>query len=356
MSTTFTELSSPAVLSWWSGIRLLRQRYPALLIGSNAVSSAGGAMQLLLHGWLAVAWGGSPLFLLLFAAARLAPKIILTVPAGVICDMIPRKRIMLAARIGYTAASLLPLVGLTGQMPMVWLFSGVILAGAIHAFDLSSSRAVFGDVIDRDDMLAAVAVNRAGSHVSSLLGPAVAFLLISRVGAGAALGVSAFLLATAALALVPLPRIHQLCGDREIKESAHGLFRYLRQTPTALILVLAGIIPAFVDKAVVLLLPSIAEGGDATMSMALMAPEAGALVAAAVLAFTPVHPGVRSLIAGALLYALFLALASTQSHQAAALVVALGFAGMASAGIGMTAHGHLQRLVPADMRGRVFAV
>jgi MFS family permease len=319
------------------------------------ISSLGGGMQLLLHGWLAVEWGHSPIFLAIFAAARIGPKLLLTVPAGIICDRMPRTRIMAVARTGYAVASLIPLVGLFGPLPIAWLLAGVVLAGTIHAFDLSSSRAAFGDIIERDDMHAAVAINKAASQVSSLIGPAVAFALMSYAGSGAALAVSATLLLAGALAIVPVPSIAHALTDQCEQVTTGGLFRYLRESPVAVMLILVGIVPTFTDKVVALLLPSVG-GGDGTVSMALVAPELGALVAAAVLAVAPVRLGVHALVALGFLYVGLIATASVQAGQAEALVLALAFAGMASAALNTTTHANLQRLVPAEMRGRVFAM
>jgi hypothetical protein len=90
--------------------------------------------------------------------------------------------------------------------------------------------------------------------------------------------------------------------------------------------------------------------------MALIAPEVGALAAACVLALAPIRLGVKALIVAAVLYAGFICVASLNSHQAEALVIALGLAGMASAALGTSTHASLQRAVPAEMRGRVFAM
>lgn len=355
MATTTLDISRDTT-GWWTGLRLLRQRLSGLLIGSNMISSLGGGMQLLLHGWLAVEWGHSPFFLAIFAVARIAPKIILTVPAGIVCDRFPRTRIMFVSRVGYAVASLIPLVGLFGPLPIAWLLSGVVLAGTIHAFDLSSSRAAFGDIIDREDMHAAVAINKAASQVSALIGPAVAFALMSYAGSGTALAVSAALLMASALAILPVPSIAHTLSDQCEKVTTGGLFRYLRESPTAVVLIIVGVVPTFTDKVVALLLPSVSGGGGGTVSMALVAPELGALVAAAVLAVTPIRLGVHALIGLGALYAGLIATASVQSQQAEALVLALAFAGMASAALNTTTHARLQRLVPAEMRGRVFAM
>lgn len=357
MAITHDVTSRPSTPgSWWAGARLLRQRRSAALIGSNTLSSVGGGMQLLLLGWLAIEWGHSAIFLGVFAACRIGPKILLTMPAGIVCDRMPRARVLFLSRCGYAMASLVPLVGLFGPLPIAWLLVGAMIAGAIHAFDLSAGRAAMGDIIEPEEMHAAVALNRAGSHVAALIGPAVAFVLISRVGSGVALGVSAVMLGASAMAITALPLTAPLLHDRRITAATSGFVGYLRSSPLTLVLVMAGIAPAFIDKAVALLLPSVAGGGDGTVSMALIAPEAGALAAALVLAMAPVRLGLKALIAAAVLYAGFICMASLGSHEAEALVIALGFAGMASAALSATTHARLQGVVPAEMRGRVFAM
>lgn len=313
-------------------------------------------MLLLLQGWLAVSWGHTPLFLGVFAAARLIPKIALTVPAGIICDRFPRRNVLFTARLGYAISSLIPLLGLFAPLPVAWLLAGVILAGGLHAFDLSSARATLGDTIDRDDMYAAVAVNRLGHQMAALIGPAAAFLLISSAGTAVALTMSAALLTSSAVLILPLPSfVHAVDGVR-IGTAGGGLYRYLKGSPTALMLLMAGIVPAFIDKGVALLLPSLSEGGSGTVSMALIAPELGALLMVSALALAPFRFGAKALVGVAALYILLLCAAAVRVQTAEALVIALGLAGMASAAVATSTHATLQRLVPAEMRGRVFAV
>ena len=356
MVTSSVSDSIRPVLAWGTGFRLLRDRSCALLIGSNTLASAGTGMLLLLQGWLAVSWGHSPLFLGVFAAARLVPKIVLTVPAGIICDRIPRRNVLFAARLGYAISSLIPLLGLFAPLPVAWLLAGACLAGGLHAFDLSSARATLGDTIDRDDMYTAVALNRFGHQVSALMGPATAFLLISGGGTALALTVTATLLAGSAVLILPLPAIAHVVDGVRIGGAGGGLYRYLKESPAALLLLAAGIVPTFIDKGVALLLPSLSGGGGGTVSMALMAPEIGALLMVSVLAVAPLRFGAKALVSLAVLYLLLLSAASVRVQTAEALVIALGLAGMASAAIATSTHARLQRLVPAEMRGRVFAV
>jgi hypothetical protein len=253
-------------------------------------------------------------------------------------------------------SAVIPLIGFVAPLPMAWLFAGVILAGALHAFDLSSARATFGDTIDRDDMYAAVALNRVGYQVTALLGPPVAFLLITGSGSAIALLASAVLLVASAVLVLPLPAIVHAVDGVRTRTAATGLVGYLKGSPATVLLLAAGIVPTFIDKGVALMLPSLSDAGGGSVSMALVAPEVGALLAVGVLAIAPLRISAKALVALGLLYAFLLCTATVRVDAIDVLVISLGLAGMASAIISTTTHAVLQRNVPAEMRGRVFAV
>ncbi len=93
------------------GVFLLRQKRYGALVGANTLTNLGCTMQQLIQGWLAVTWGHSILFLIPFALARILPKIALTIPAGSICDRMPRRTVLLCCRISNALTSALPLLG-----------------------------------------------------------------------------------------------------------------------------------------------------------------------------------------------------------------------------------------------------
>lgn len=340
---------------WWAGLELLRRPRLGALVASNAMMSLGAGMQLLLHGWLAVSWGHSLWMLGAFAASRILPKLVLTVPAGIVCDRVPRDHVLKVARAVDVVASLLPLAGFAAPMPLVWVLAASTLAGAVHAFDLPAGRGALADLTEPRDLHAAIALNSAGHHIAALVGPALAFALVSWPGRPAPLLVSAGLLAIAALIsprLAARPRDERTLAPRD---TTAAFVRYLVSTPAVLLLILAGSAPGLLDRGIALALPS-AGGGGSTTGLALLAPEAGALCAAFALAMSPVRLGVAAVIAGTALYAAFISLASQNTHEAEILVLALALGGVARLVVNATAQTRLQHLVPPDVRGRVMAV
>ena len=356
--TSPTELDSPAVKTPTRtprALRVLSRKPQSLLISANALTALGSGVQQLIQGWLAVSWGGSPLFLLAFAAARILPKIALTLPAGIVCDRVSRVRVLAICRILNVGVSLLPLAGFVFGHGMLFLMVAIALGGAVHSFDLPSGRALLGDVPSDEDLPSVIALNNGGSHLAALIGPPLAFLmgpfglLISAV----LFGIAAVL---TALIDAPEPQCHPSEASSVAPASAASglreLFDYARGAPVVTLLLGLSLTPGMVDKLVLLLLPSISHGSGAT-SLALLAPEAGALLAAGVLATSPIRISLAGILCLAAAYSLLLAAALSFSYVPALLIAGLALAGVAKLGFNTTSQIRIQKAVPGGLRGRV---
>jgi hypothetical protein len=163
------------------------------------------------------------------------------------------------------------------------------------------------------------------------------------------------MLAAASALTAMLPVVQPTPTAARGTAAALELVRYLAATPIVAALLLAETLPSVVSKVVVLLLPSLVHGGGTT-SLAMIATEVGALLAAGVLALAPVRLGYRGLCAAAAAYTLLIVLASTVSHEGEVLVALLGCAGMAKLALTTGALARVQEIVPTHLRGRVLAV
>ena len=315
----------------------------------------GNGMQLLIHGWLSVSWGQSPWFLLAFAASRVLPKVALTVPAGIVCDRTPRVRILLASRWVKVGGSLLPLVGFFAPLAIVWLLVASAIAAVAHTFEVPAERALIGDITASEDLQPAVALNNAGAHVSALMGPSFAFLLVAGAGRPGALLVSAAILAAGALVTLWMPDVQRVTPQGRHGAGLGGMLTYLGTAPVLIPLLAIGLLPGVTDKSVALALPSVADG-HATIGIALLAPEIGALFAASLLSLLPVRLGLGSIVAASATYALLIAVAMRYPGEPGLLIGALAVAGMAKMAFSVSALARVQQLVPAELRGRVLAI
>ena len=308
-------------------------------------------MQQLLQGWLAVAWGHSLIFLAVFAAARVLPKVALTVPAGIICDRIPRLRVLIACRTTNVVASLLPLLGFVLPVPMAWLIAGIALGGALHAFDMPAGRAVLGDVTVRSDLPSVVSLSHAGSHFAALVGPPLAFLL-----GPTGLAVSAILFGLASI-LTTLLRSSMPAAEPRVAQglaSEVGEFTaFVQDAPALASLVVLGAMPGIVDKGVVLALPSLSS--TSITGLALMAPEIGAIVAALAISRLSLRLSFSAILLAILGYALLLVLALGFSYEPEVLVLGLFAAGVAKLAFNAGSQTRIQESVPPELRGRVLS-
>ena len=336
-------------------IRVLSRRPQSLLISANALTALSSGVQQLIQGWLAVSWGGSPLFLIAFAAARVLPKIALTLPAGLVCDRVSRVRVLAICRTLNVGVSLLPLAGFVFGHGLLLLMIAIALGGAVHSFDLPSGRALLGDVPSDDELPSVIALNNGGSHLAALIGPPLAFLLgpfgllISAVLFGIAAVLTAFIDA-------PEPQCQPAQASPGAAAGAASglreLFEYARSAPVVTLLLGLSLTPGIIDKLVLLLLPSISHGSGAT-SLALLAPEAGALLAAGVLATAPIRISLAGILCLAAAYSVLLAAALSFSYMPELLIAGLALAGVAKLAFNTTSQVRIQQAVPGGLRGRV---
>jgi MFS family permease len=304
-------------------------------------------MQQLLQGWLAVAWGHSLLFLAVFAVFRVLPKVVLTVPAGIICDRVPRVRVLLACRGMNVLASLLPLAGLFLPERIVWLLLAISLGGALHAFDLPAGRAVLGDLTEKEDLCSVISLSHGGSHLAALIGPPLAYLLGP---AGLVVSAAFFFLAsmlTLALRSEPARQSVPFQGSRTALSEFVG---FTLRTPTTAVLIVLGILPGLVDKGVPLVVPSVSSGG--ITSAALIAPELGAIIAAVALSLVSVRLNLGTILLAILGYALLLGVAFRFSYEPELLIAGLFAAGVAKLAFNTASQTQIQASVPAELRGR----
>jgi MFS family permease len=333
-------------------LRLLRQdRSQLTLVTSNSLAAVSGRMQLLLHGWLIVAWGNSLFLLAGYAVARYLPKIVLTVPAGLLCDHFERPRLLAASRWLSSIACLLPLAGFVSAHPLPWLVAGVVLSGCAAAFDQPARKATLGDITAREHIGPMVALNNGGDNMAALLGTMFAAVL----GPPGLVGAAGLLAAGAILAgsIKPAPREAGV-ADEQWRGMA-GFFRFMTVAPVVAFLICLAIAPLLLNKGVALALPSF-DGSSAFVALALIAPEVGGLAVAAALFLRPVNLPLAGMVASLVLYGTVLVVAIGVFPGSVLLVLGMALGGICQGVLDTTSQVRLQELVPAGLRGRVFAL
>lgn len=232
MAQAAAPAAAPATApSAWAPLRL--PMFRALWI-ATVVSNVGTWMHDVGAGWLMTSLDPDPLMVALVQAATTLPIFLFVLPSGVLADILDRRRFLMAAQVLMVVAALsLGSLALLGQVTAEVLLALTFLLGIGAAMTAPAFQAVVSELVTREHLPAAVALNSLGVNVSRAIGPALGGFIISLLGTPAVFvlnGISTlavlFVLATWKRTPPPsrLPPEHFLTALR-------AGFRYVAQAP-----------------------------------------------------------------------------------------------------------------------------
>ncbi len=343
----------------------LRNRNFALLWSGLIVSNAGSWMQLVAQGWLVYDLTHSPFILGLVGVARAVPLIILPPFGGTIADRVPRLKLLKFTQLlSFALALPLAFLALINQVQVWEIVLLSFLGGAVNAFDQPTRQALLPDLVPKEDLTSAVALNSAAWQGSSLLGPTLAGATIATMGVAGAFFFNAFSFLAVVLALYVIrgvPERSAGSGNRRNLFSDVGLgLRYVVTVRPVLALILLSVVANVFGRSYQQLLPAFARDtlhqGSAGLGFMTSASGLGTLVAAIVLsAMGDVRRKSMILLVSMGAFGVIVGLfAVTRSFPIAlALLTAAGVTNFAFSTMTMTI---LQIHVPNEMRGRVLSL
>ena len=241
----------------------LRHRNYRLFLGGQLVSLAGTWMQIIAQGWLVYQISGSELALGVVGFASAIPVLIISPWAGVVVDQVSKRNLLVVTQtMAMVLAFILAILTFSGVV-QVWQI--VLLAacmGAVNAFDGPARQAFAVEMVGREDLPNAIALNSMTFNSARIIGPAIGGLLLAAVGAAWCFAINgltflAVIGALLAMTIAPLARQPetqspwaQLKSGVVYVRDAHDLRGLLLM---ALVFSMFGIsygtvLPAFVDK------------------------------------------------------------------------------------------------------------
>jgi MFS family permease len=219
---------------------LRKHRNYRLFFSGQIVSVTGTWMQDTALPWLILALTHSPVYVGLLVFARYAPFMLFGLHSGVLADRFDNRRTVIVTQ----TSSLLVAVGLAALafsgMDAVWpYFLLAFLGGAALVFDAPNRHALTFQLVGRDELPNAVALNSSLFNAGRVVGPAVGGVLIAAVGVGWCFAINAcsFLAVLAGLLLMRPSELYQLQERASGKAGAairEGL-RYVWRTPEVLL-------------------------------------------------------------------------------------------------------------------------
>ncbi len=350
-----------------AGLRALRHRNFRLFWSGQLISLVGTWMQSVAQAWLVLTMTNDPFMLGVVAAAQFLPVMVFGLFGGIVADSLPKRRTLVATQTSaMSLAFILAALTATGTVQVWEILVLAFLLGCTNAVDMPTRQSFVFEMVGREDIGNAVALNSAIFNAARIVGPAVAGLTIGLFDISIAFfinGLSFIAVLASLLAMRPAdlhpatPMIMPKTVRAVFANLGEGL-SYVRRTHIVLLAVSVVGLVSLVGMNFTIVIPALARdvlGSDAAGYGFLMAASGvGSLAAALSIAFLG-RPSERMLIGGALvLGALEVALAYSRSMPLSLLCMfGIGAGGIAMA---MTANTSIQLSVPDGLRGRVMAV
>jgi MFS family permease len=340
-------------------------RYPnyRLWFFGQMISLFGTWMQSTAQGYLVYELTASARYLGYVSFASGVPTWLLMLYAGVVADRVPRRTLLVITQTGMMVLafvlSALTMLGLVRPWHIVILSA---LLGACNAFDAPARQAFVLEMVEREDLTNAIALNSAMFNVATVLGPAVGGLVYARFGPAWCFAINgatfvAVIAALLAMRLTPLPRRPTQGGV--LAELQEGL-RYVAKHSTIRMLVTLVAAVTLFCISFGTLIPAWAVrilGGDATTNGLLVSARGvGALIGALLIASLG-RPRFRGklLSIGSLAFPLGLIAFSMVRWLPLSLLTLLGV-GTAQIMVMNLANSLVQTEAADELRGRVMAI
>src|SRR5688500_16101009 len=187
---------------------LVRHRNFRIFWTGQTLSLIGTWMQQMAIGWLALELSDSAFLVGLVASIGSLPILLFSFHGGVLADRHDKLRIVtIAQTLLLVEASLLWLLTWTGGMTVGWLLALAAFAGCVSAVEIPARQALIVELVGRDELHEAIALNSSGFNLARIVGPAVGAVVISSLGLAWCFGVNAlsYLTVLAGLFMLRLP-------------------------------------------------------------------------------------------------------------------------------------------------------
>lgn len=352
-----------AALKLPPALRALRHRNFKLFFGGQLISMSGTWMQTVAQSWLVYRLTGSAVLLGFVGFSSQIPVFLLAPLGGSVADRHNRHRIIICTQTAsMILAFTLAAVTLAGVVRVWQIFVLAALLGMVNGFDIPNRQAFVVEMVGKEDLMNAIALNSALFNSARTVGPAVAGVLVATVGEGwcffinavSYLAVIGGLLAMRLEKRAPRPRT----GSTLLNITEGFRFCWRTGPVRALLLLLALISLMGVPYAV--LMPLFADrvlhGGARALGLLMACSGIGALVGALVLAGRRGVSGLGNWVAYACAgfgASLILFASSRLLWLSSALLLPVGFGMIVEFAASNTL---IQAMVPDHLRGRTMAV
>jgi MFS family permease len=351
------------VTSLTRGFSAFRHPNYRLYFVGQTISLVGTWIQTVAQAWLVLQLTGSAVALGIVAALQSLPMLVMGWFGGAFADRLPKRRLLVITQFAQMLlAFILGVLVMTGTVQIWHVYLLATALGIANAFDAPARQSFVVEMVGRDDLMNAVALNSTTFNMARIVGPAIAGILISLVGVTLSFylnGIS-FLFVIGGLLLMRADRFFASAPPPRlsIRRSLAEGFSYVRHTPTALTITsLIGVLGLFAFTTNVLV-PLFAENvlhvGATGLGVLFSAMGIGSLMAGLIAAFAQAARWSRMLIGGLGMALAELAFALSRNYPLS--IVLMGLVGFCMFTFITSANTGIQQRVPDRLRGRVMGI
>ncbi len=341
----------------------LRQTLFAVLWIATIIGNTGSFIRDVASAWIMTDLSPSPAAVALVQAAATLPIFLLAIPAGVLSDILDRRKFLIAIQFLLASVSIcLMLLSFTGLQSITSLVALTFLGGIGAALMGPTWQAIVPELVEKNDLKNAVALNSLGINIARAIGPALGGLILASLGAAFTYGVDVitYVFVIAALLWWRRPVTEQNVLAERFPGAFRAGLRYARASRELHVVLVRAFVFFALASSVWALLPLVARsllgGGAGFYGILLGAVGLGAIAGAVIMPKLREHLSADGLLLlAALVTAAVMVFLSLAPPQWAA-VVALLLLGAAWISALTTLNGVAQAILPNWVRGRSLAV
>ena len=347
---------------WQVAGRALRHRNFQLFFSGQLISLIGTWMQSVAQSWLVYRLTGSALLLGSVGFASQIPVFLFSPLGGITADRLNRRHIVISTQVAsMLLAFILAALTLFHKVHVWHVFVLASLLGVVNAFDIPGRQSFLVEMVGKDDLMNAIALNSSMFNGARVIGPAIAGILVAKIGEGWCFFANAVSYIAVIIGLL-LMKVHSPARAAMASPFEHMMegFRFVDRTaPIRALLLLLGLV-SLMGMPYVVLMPIFADqvlhGGARELGILMGATGVGALLGALTLAFRQGVKGLGRWVAWCCAgFGTSLAVFAL-SHTfwiSVLLLLPVGYTMMLQMACSNTL---IQVMVPDALRGRVMAV
>jgi MFS family permease len=230
------------------------------LLAADVISDAGAFMQNVGAAWLMVSLGAGPIYVALTQTAASLPYFLLALPAGSAGDIVDRRKLILFTESWMMAVALILAILTISGLMSPWLLLALTFAlSAGDAFETPAWRAILPELVPKEDLAAASALNAIEFNIARAVGPALAGVIISVAGVATAFIANfiSFFGVIVVVARWKRPVRRRSAPSESMSGATVAAIRYVRHSPAILTVLLRTSVVMFFSSALFALLPTL---------------------------------------------------------------------------------------------------